>query len=60
MFFRGEEVTGKPSYEVARRGLARAHQVVRPLTDLTVRENVMVGACFGQNTQASGAAAAGR
>ncbi len=48
VFFRGEEVTGKPSYEVARRGLARAHQVVRPLTELTVRENVMVGSCFGR------------
>jgi branched-chain amino acid transport system ATP-binding protein len=48
VFFRGEEVTGKPSYEVARRGLARAHQVVRPLAELTVRENVMVGACFGR------------
>ncbi len=48
VFFRGEEITGLPSYEVARRGLARAHQVVRPLTDLTVRENVMVGACFGR------------
>ena len=46
--FRGEEITGKPSYEVARRGLARAHQVVRPLTELTVRENVMVGSCFGR------------
>jgi len=48
VIFRGEDVTGKPSYEVARRGLARAHQVVRPLTDLSVRENVMVGACFGR------------
>jgi branched-chain amino acid transport system ATP-binding protein len=48
VFFRGEKVTGKPSYKVARRGLARAHQVVRPLSDLTVRENVMVGACFGR------------
>jgi branched-chain amino acid transport system ATP-binding protein len=46
--FRGEKITGLPSYEVARRGLARAHQVVRPLNDLTVRENVMVGACFGR------------
>ena len=46
--FRGEDITGKPSYEVSRRGLARAHQVVRPLHDLTVRENVMVGACFGR------------
>jgi branched-chain amino acid transport system ATP-binding protein len=48
VIFRGEDITGLPSYEVARRGLARAHQVVRPLGDLTVRENVMVGACFGR------------
>jgi branched-chain amino acid transport system ATP-binding protein len=57
VFFRGEEVTGKPSYEVARRGLARAHQVVRPLSDLTVRENVMVGACFGRERHGLRAAA---
>jgi branched-chain amino acid transport system ATP-binding protein len=48
IIFRGEDITGKPSYEVARRGLSRAHQVVRPLHELTVRENVMVGACFGR------------
>lgn len=48
VIFRGEDITGKPSYEAARRGMARAHQVVRPLTELTVRENVMVGACFGR------------
>ncbi|MGA9755476.1 MAG: ABC transporter ATP-binding protein [Desulfobaccales bacterium] len=48
VIFRGEDITRLPSYEVARRGMARAHQVVRPLTDLTVRENVMVGACFGR------------
>jgi branched-chain amino acid transport system ATP-binding protein len=48
VIFRGEDITGFPSYEVASRGLARAYQVVRPLSDLTVRENVMVGACFGR------------
>ena len=48
VIFRGEEITGLPSYEVARRGLARTHQVVRPLNDLSVRENVMVGACYGR------------
>jgi branched-chain amino acid transport system ATP-binding protein len=48
VIFRGEDITRFPSYEVARRGLARAYQVVRPLSDLTVRENVMVGACFGR------------
>ena len=57
VFFRGEDVTGKPSYEVARRGLARAHQVVRPLSDLTVRENVRVGACFGRERHGLRAAA---
>jgi branched-chain amino acid transport system ATP-binding protein len=56
IFFRDEDITGKPSYEVARRGLARAHQVVRPLHDLTVRENVMVGACFGREGHSLAAA----
>ena len=46
--FRGEDITRLPPYEVARRGLARAYQVVRPLSDLSVQENVMVGACFGR------------
>ncbi len=57
VIFRGEKITGLPSYEVARRGLARAHQVVRPLHDLTVRENVMVGACFGREGHSLAAAA---
>ena len=56
--FRGEKITGLPSYEVGRRGLARAHQVVRPLNDLTVRENVMVGACFGREAHSRSRAVA--
>mgnify|MGYP001055330273 CR=1 FL=1 len=48
VIFRGEDITGLPPYEVARRGIARAYQVVRPLNELTVRENVMVGACYGR------------
>jgi branched-chain amino acid transport system ATP-binding protein len=46
--FGGKDITGLPSYEVARLGLARTHQVVRPLNDLSVQENVMVGACYGR------------
>lgn len=38
--------TAKP-YEMAALGMARTHQIVRPLNELTVRENVMAGACFG-------------
>jgi branched-chain amino acid transport system ATP-binding protein len=48
VIFRDEDVSGKAPYELARRGLARTHQIVRPLNDLTVQENVMVGSCFGR------------
>ncbi|RME36511.1 MAG: ABC transporter ATP-binding protein [Thermoflexia bacterium] len=57
VIFRGEEITGLPPYEIARRGLARTHQIVRPLNELTVRQNVMVGACYGREQLSSTAAA---
>ncbi|MEJ5330532.1 MAG: ABC transporter ATP-binding protein [Desulfobaccales bacterium] len=57
VIFRGEDITGLPPYEVARRGIARAYQVVRPLNELTVRENVMVGACYGREALSLEAAA---
>jgi branched-chain amino acid transport system ATP-binding protein len=48
VLFMGQDITGKKSYHIARAGLARTHQIVRPLNDLTVQENVTVGACFGR------------
>ena len=54
--FRGEEITGTKTYHVAHRGLARTHQIVRPLNELTVRENVIVGACFGREKHGLGKA----
>lgn len=45
--FRDTDVSGWQPYDVARLGLARTHQIVRPLKDLTVLENVMAGACYG-------------
>lgn len=55
--FRGKDVTrAKPSVH-ARLGMARTHQIVQPLNELTVRENVMVGACFGHENQDLGNAA---
>jgi branched-chain amino acid transport system ATP-binding protein len=47
ILFRGQDVTGEKPYHLAKMGMARTHQIVRPLNELTVRENVMVGACFG-------------
>jgi branched-chain amino acid transport system ATP-binding protein len=48
IIFNGENITGLKPYRLAHRGLARTHQIVKPLNDLTVQENVMVGACFGR------------
>jgi branched-chain amino acid transport system ATP-binding protein len=45
--FRGEDITGLAPFKIAHRGIARTHQIVRPLAELTVKENVTVGACFG-------------
>jgi len=49
--FLGKPVTGRPPYELAKMGMARTHQIVQPLNELTVRENAMVGACFGREDQ---------
>lgn len=48
IYFRDIRITKFPSYERAKIGLARTHQIVRPMNELTVLENVMVGACFGK------------
>jgi len=53
---RGRTITGWQPYAVARLGLARTHQVVRPLNDLTVLENVVAGACFGHERHSLGKA----
>jgi len=55
--FRGEDITGRPPFEIARRGIARTHQIVRPLGELSVRDNVIAGACFGQHNLSLQAAA---
>ncbi|WP_457630347.1 ABC transporter ATP-binding protein [Oceanithermus sp.] len=47
VIFEGQTISGLPPYEVVRRGLARTHQIVKPLNEMTVLENVTVGACFG-------------
>ena len=51
IIFRDKDVTGLKPYQLVKMGMARTHQIVRPLNELTVRENVMVGACFGHEDQ---------
>jgi len=57
IIFREKDVTTTKTYHHARMGMARTHQIVQPLNELTVRENVMVGACFGRENQSLGHAA---
>ncbi|MEI7744388.1 MAG: ABC transporter ATP-binding protein [Chloroflexota bacterium] len=47
--FDGRELVGLAPHRIARLGIARAHQITRPLRDLTVLDNVTVGACFGRD-----------
>src|SRR5215470_10521917 len=48
--FRGIDITRQPPYRIARHGLSRTHQIVQPLTSMTVLENCTVGACFGRES----------
>ena len=48
--FGGHDVTGLPAHEVARRGLARTFQIVKPFGNLSVLENVMIGALTREQT----------
>lgn len=56
--FDGIDVTGYPSWKMARLGLARTFQVVRPLKEMTVYENILVGAYmrYSDTAKANGVA----
>lgn len=40
VWYRGEDVTGEPAYEMVKRGMARTFQSFRPLDDRTILKNV--------------------
>lgn len=42
--FDGEDVTGMPTYRIARKGLIRTFQIARELREMTVLENMMLTA----------------
>lgn len=49
----GNDITGAKPWEVAAARVARTFQIVKPFRDLTVRENVAVGAMFGSGRRRS-------
>ncbi len=56
--FDGHDITGMSPHRVVHLGLARTHQIVQPLNDMSVLDNVTVGACFGREYLGLGAARA--
>lgn len=42
--FMGEDITGLPVHQIARRGMVRTFQITQPFAKLSVHENIAVGA----------------
>jgi branched-chain amino acid transport system ATP-binding protein len=56
--FNGQDITRLPGHAIGRLGMARTFQVVKPFKQLTVRDNVAVGAMFGAGGRRRSAAQA--
>ncbi len=50
--FKGDDITGLPANEICLRGIARTFQIVRIFKDMSVLDNVMVGAFNRTNSAA--------
>jgi branched-chain amino acid transport system ATP-binding protein len=46
----GQPIAGKPAHRIARLGVARTFQLVRPLASLSCQENVLAGLAFGRRS----------
>lgn len=44
IYFKGENITNQKPYNLCKKGIGRTYQVVKPFGNITVLENVMVGA----------------
>jgi len=60
VLFGGRSIRGLRPHEIGRLGLSRTFQVVKPFRNLTVLQNVMVGALFGSRGGARELASARR
>lgn len=47
VIFMERDITSYPPHKICKMGIARTYQIVRPFLDMTVLENVMVGALYG-------------
>ena len=49
VFFKDLDISNSKPYQIARNGLTRTFQVVKPLIGMTVEENVLVGSLYGRD-----------
>ncbi len=55
IYLEKENISGLKPHQIARKGIGRTFQIARPFSDMTVRDNVYVGAAFGcLNKETSG------
>jgi len=55
--FRGRDITGLPTHQICRLGVARTYQIPQPFVGLTVLQNVAVAAMYGRGLGRSAAEA---
>ncbi len=48
IWFDGKRIDGLPPHKIAKVGIGRTFQIVKPFVGMTVRENVAVGCLFGR------------
>jgi ABC-type branched-subunit amino acid transport system ATPase component len=48
ILFDGQRIDARSQHELVRRGVCHTHQIPAPFADLSVRDNVRVGASFGR------------
>jgi len=60
VLFQGQDVSGRPPYALARRGIGRTFQVVKPFAGLTVLENVVIASFLRHPRRAQAEAQAWR
>lgn len=58
VYFNDEDITNLPPHKIVRKGIARTWQIPRPLTNLTVLENVMTAAFLRKSSRGTARASA--